>query len=290
MRAASFLMSLFLATAGVAADYDPDAVAWSRLELEATKFFITARAEVELAGRPASEAVAELLDPGDHLALAPRGARSFRLDLRTRILSRDSRVRFWFDPGDARALQRSSHDVSKKRLRHRTYRYLDGAVFSRTLQPDEGEEAKPYQSWSRVDDKIFVSQAGGAVVTEAAALLYLIPAGPFHTTGDRRQVRVFTRGKVREVDVEVAAKEHIEVGYAKVAGASEAAVDGEVEVLRVAVRPRSSDEKDDDFKLLGLEGDIDIFLEPETRVPLLVSGRIDFVGTVHLRLKRAVMK
>jgi hypothetical protein len=292
MRAAPYLMSLLLASAALAAPYDPAAVGWARLEFEATKFFITARSEVALAGRPASEAVAELLDPGgERRALAPRGAKSFRLDLRTRFLSRDSQVRLWLDPGDARALQRSSYEVSKKRLRHRTCRYLDDAVFCRNLTPGEGEEDLPYASWSRVDDEVQVLQANGQVVTEPAALLYLIPAGDFRAPGDKQRLLILTHGQVREVEVEVAVPERIEVDYVEVAGGRERAVAGEVEALRVAVRPLGGAGEDAaEFKLLGLEGDIDIYLEPRTRALLLVRGRIDIVGTVNLRLKRAVMR
>ena len=43
--------------------YDPDRVAWSRLELEASKFFVTARSEVELASHPKAVAASELIEP-----------------------------------------------------------------------------------------------------------------------------------------------------------------------------------------------------------------------------------
>lgn len=293
MRATFHLMLAILAAAtAVSASYDPEKVAWSRLELEASKFFLTARSEVELAARPSAEAIAELLAPGEGEGLAPRGARSGRLDIRTRILSRDSRVRFWFDPGDARALQRSSHDTSKKRLRHRTYRYTDGGVFSHTLTPADAEDDQPYHRWSRADDHfVAFPAAGGPAVTEAAGLLYLVPAGKLYATGDRDRLRVFTRGRVREVDVTVAGKESIDVDYVEVSGGGERAVDGPVEALRIAIRPRlETGEGGDDFKLLGLQGDIDIYLDPRTRVPLLVSGKIDVAGTVRLRLRRAVLK
>ncbi len=302
MRATSYFMPALMATAVAVPAlaepvlYDPASVAWTRLELQASKFFLTARSEVELAGRPSAEAIAELLVPlkvpEAGKGLQPRAAESYRMDIRTRFLSRDSRVRFWFDAPDARALQRGSHDTSKKRLRHRTYRYTRGGVLSHTLRPGDGEDLKPYAGWSRVDDKFFAFPSGGSPpVTEAAGLLYLIPAGDFRAPGDRQRVRVFTRGRVREVDVAVAAIERIEVDYVEVSGVGERNVGGEIEALRVAVRPRSGEGEDStDFKLLGLEGDVDIYLDPRTRVPLLVSGRIQVAGRVRLRLRRAVLK
>ncbi len=285
----SALLALPLSVSGARPAYDSARVGWSRLELEATKFFMTARSEVELAVRPSAEAAGDLIAPGEGRGLAPRGTESGRIDIRTRFLGRDSRARFWFDPGDVRALQRSSHDRSKKRLRHRTYRYTEGGVFSHTLRPKDGEEERPYGGWTNVQNKSFAfpGEIGRAVVTEAAGLLYLIPAGDFRAPGDETRLHVFTRGQVRQVDVTVAGLERIGVDYVEVSGDRERAVRGEALALRVAVRPRA--EESGEFKLLGLEGDIDIYLEPRTRVLLLVTGRIQVAGKVRLRLRRAVL-
>ena len=292
MRANLYLLPALLAAGTAAASHDPGRVAWSRLELEATKFFLTARSEVELAVRPSAQARAELLAPAQGQGLAPRGAESGLLDIRTRVLSRTSKVRFWFDPADARALQRSSHDVSKKKLRHRTYRYTRGGVFSHTLRPANGEADRPYADWSRVDDRlVVVPPAPGPALTEAAGLLYLVPAGDFNAPGDRQRLRVFSRGQAREVDVAVIGRERMKVDYVEVSGAGERDVGGQVEALRITVRPRTAAGEDKgDFKLLGLQGDIDLYIEPRTRVPLLVSGKIEIAGTVRLRLRRAVLR
>ncbi len=282
------------------ATYDPANVTWSKLELEASKLFLTARSEVELDCRPSSSALGELLDSrlltaladGKGRGLTPRGPQSGVLDIRSRILKRKSDVRFWFDPDDGRALQRSSHDRSKKRLRHRTYRYTQGGVLSHTLTPRNGEGNQPPTGWSQVDAKHFdFEPLGESSVTEAAGLLYLIPAGEFHSPGDRERLRVFTRGKVREVDVAVAGKERLGVEYVEAkAGGGERPVDGSIDALRVTIRARAEGGSDSDFKLLGLSGDIDIHLEPRTRVPLLITGKVDVLGTVRLRLRRVVLR
>ncbi len=303
MRAHLYLVPAILAATSVpAAAHDPRPT-WTRLELEASKFFITARSDVELAARPSSEAVAELLDPAranfplmsrrsdGGQGLTPRGAQSLRLDIRTRILSRDSKIRFWFDPGDARALQRSSHDRSKKRLRHRTYRYTRDGVLSHTRWPADGENDRPPDGWSQVDDHFVELGANGGAVTEPAGLLYLVSAGDFRAPGDRGRFHVFSRGQVREVDVAVAARERLEVDYVEVSGDGVRSVDRAVDALHVAVRPRATaGGGDSDFKLLGLEGDIDIYLDPDSRVPLLVRGKVDVAGKVRLRLRRAVLE
>ena len=96
---------------------------------------------------------------------------------------------------------------------------------------------------------------------------------------------------MREVDVAVTGNEWIDVDYAEVSGARERGVDGKIEALRIAVRPRVAEgEKRTDFKLLGLQGDLDIYVEPRTRVPLMICGKVEIAGSVRLRLRRAVLK
>ena len=273
--------------------YDPQRVGWSRVELAASKLWVTARSEVELSRRPAAEAAAELFTPAAGAVLAPAGAESFLIAIRTRFLSRDSRVRFWFDPHDGRALERSELKLAGKRSRHRTYRYAAARVHAHTVEPADGEIGRPHADWTRVTDREVALPEGldGAVVTEPAALLYAVPAAALEAPGDALQMHVFSRRRVNVVDATVASRETLRVDYLEVATAGERQVDGEVETLRVSLRPRPLAGEPDEggIRLLGLEGDIDLYLDPRTRAPLLVTGKVDVAGRVRLRVRRVVL-
>ncbi|MEM7351072.1 MAG: hypothetical protein AAF657_09720 [Acidobacteriota bacterium] len=279
-------------------EHDPDRVGWSRIELEATKLFVTARSEVDLGSALASEVDAELIVPEASDLWQPNGAASYLLTLRTTVLGQESRVRFLFEPENARALQRSELSISKKRQRHRTYRYAAKAVHTKTLKPGEGESGLPFGQWSQVQEKrIALPSAlpGDVVVTEAAALLYAIPAGDLEAPGDRLSMHVFSRGHVSPVDVSVRSREQIRVDYEEVSPTSERNVAREVEALRVALRPGppvggGAGEERRGFKLLGLEGDIDLYLDPQSRALLLVTGKIKVAGRVQLRARRVVLR
>ena len=275
--------------------HDPESVGWSRLELEATKLFITARSEVDLGRAPAAEVAAELIEPAGERLLQPSPAGSYLMAIRTTVLGQESRVRFLFLPQDGRALQRSELSTSKKRHRHRTYRYAEGGVHSRTLTPAEGESALPFEKWSQIAEKRIAFPrwlSNDVVVTEPAALLYSIPAAALAAPGDALVMHVFSRGHVNPVDVAVQAEEMIRVEYLEASAAGERAVRDEIEALRVAVRPRPLAEPTDrgGFKLLGLEGDIDLYLDPRSRAPLLVTGKIKIAGRVQLQLRRVVLR
>lgn len=290
------LLALALPASGLGAGgaYDPARVAWSRIELEASKLWLTARSEVDFERRPAAEAVSELFAPARGQALRPAGAASGLIAIRTTFLGRDSRVRFWFDPADARALERSELKLARKRSRLRVYRYAPGGVHAHTREPGAGEEERSHAGWSGVHDRwvAFPASLDGAVVTEPAALLYAVPAGSLDAPGDALEMHVFSRGKVSVVDVAVAALEEIEVDYVEVSAAGERPVAGKAETLRVTLRPRPLPGAKDEggIQLLGLEGDIDLYLDPRTRAPLLVTGRIEFAGRVRLWAQRVILK
>jgi hypothetical protein len=65
-------------------------------------------------------------------------------------------------------------------------------------------------------------------------------------------------------------------------------VRGEVEALVVAVRAAPG--SDESVELLGLEGDIELLLEPVARFPLEIRGRIRIAGDVRVRLERVHLR
>ena len=236
----------------------------------------------------------ELFDTAGLDGLRP-DRKTHLISIHTAFLGRESQVRFLFDPTDGRALQRSELSISKKRSRHRTYRYAPTVVHSRTLRPAEGEAGQPFAEWSEVADKQIDLPAlldSEPVVTEAAALLYALPAGGLEDIGDETTLNVFSRGQVSGVRVKVEEKPWIEVDYVEVSGDRERRIRGRVESLKFAVRPQlsASGEVAGSIKLLGLEGDIDLYLDPRSRAPLMMVGKIKIAGTVHLRAKRVVLR
>ena len=40
-----------------------------------------------------------------------------------------------------------------------------------------------------------------------------------------------------------------------------------------------------DFDFLGLKGDIDLYMDPATRVLVQVSGKADYIGRTDIKLK-----
>ena len=64
------------------------------------------------------------------------------------------------------------------------------------------------------------------------------------------------------------------------------------ELLRIRIDARSLEEPGvrDGLDFLGLEGDIEMFLERSTRVPVEVRGRVPFFGELRVLLRSATLR
>ena len=90
------------------------------------------------------------------------------------------------------------------------------------------------------------------------------------------------------VELVVQGTTEIEVDYTEVTDAGERDIKGRREVVQIRLdgSPVGEQGSERDFQFLGLRGDVEIFLEPNRRVPLQISGRIRYVGKGHVRLQR----
>jgi len=125
-------------------------------------------------------------------------------------------------------------------------------------------------------------------------LLWMIGAADLNKTGDRVEAFTFSRRRVSRVVAEVIGTRALTVDFTEKDAAGERRRQGEVKAIRLRVHgapltPSTGDEEDE-FELLGLRGDLDIALDPQTRAPLELRGRVKVVGPLTVRLRRAVLR
>jgi hypothetical protein len=266
-------------------------VRWSELDFKASKLFLSATTEVELGRVPASQVAAELLPVREIDGLTPAGDSALELTLRSRGMGRDSEIRLWFTE-DARALQRTQHENSKKRSRHVVYRFGRQGVERRRWEPETDAETQlPYQRWTDVTETSYPYPAGavnGLPVIEASMLLWLVSAADLEAPGDRLELLAFSDKRLNRVEIAVEEITTQKVSYEEVTSAGRRNADGPVEVLRLSIRgePVAAGEEDD-FEFLGLSGDLELDLDRATRVPVEISGKVKYAGRVHVKLQRA---
>jgi hypothetical protein len=269
-------------------------VGWKKIDLRVSKFFITIISEAQLELLPGNTPDLNLLDADHGVAVMP-GDSVLRLNTHTQFLGRDSFIQLLMDPGTAAAIQYEVHDQGK-RYRHRFFRFTDIGTLVKTHRPAEdnfdAEKDRPWQDWSSVEQgfRAYPAEARGLLVTDPLAIIYIAAAANL-VPGDP-PLELFTLSGDSITRIFLNPRERVRREASFSMNTAQGAVDckGDMEVLRLELsaaplQPGAEFE----LEFLGLEDDIQLFVETTTRLPVEVSGRAKWVGKARIRLREATL-
>lgn len=284
------LLGSMVATMAQAGEQQPR---WSQLEFGASKFFMTARFGVTVHERPAADISQSLLGVPKGQPVAPADS-VLELVYRMSGFGRQSSATLWVDPASGASLQQTELD-SGRRQRLRDYRFTDlGAWHFSRWPASRAEQALPPAQWTDLGEglRAFPAAIRGQPVASATTLLWLAAAGDYTQVGDRDEVLVFSRGQVSRVGIEFRGRRSIQVDYQEHGPAGTQQRRGKLEALVLTIRgqPLESTGGDSEFELLGLQGNLELLLDPLTRIPLQLSGMVKIAGQVTVRLQEATLR
>jgi len=266
---------------------DPTRVRWMALDLEAKKFFLTGTtaAQVELV---ASDTV-PLISVDAGVPVIP-GARALELRATSHGLGINSDTVLWIDPHNGAALQYEVDDTGR-RQRRRIYRYTNEGAFHRTRRPAEGEEDSPPEQWTDIESglRLYAPEAVDQIVVDPVSILYVISAAPLARPGDTLEMYAFARRQTTRLTLTVAELNGVDRNIAKVLARADVSGCGQpVEslLIRLGVEQLNA-EAESRFSFLGLQSDIEIWLDPISRMPLRISGKVKIAGRVAINLRAA---
>ena len=261
-------------------------VTWRRLVFRASKLLITATAEVELSWQPSPAVAEELEGFADGEPLAPSGETVARLAVTSQLLGRESTTQIWLDPTDLSALQRRQIELGK-RERFKLYRFGRHGVYSRRVTPRSEERGQAFETWTDVDEEI-VPRDTKNPVADPSALLYWLSSVEPESLRDGETIVVFSKSQLNPVEVRYAGLEDIRADY-RLHGAPDPEgnaieISERIQAHRFTLTPAVGG---DELELLGLEGDLELYVDAGRRIPLRVTGRVPPVGRVSANLKAA---
>lgn len=269
-------------------ELDPSRVKWTSLYYKTYIVFFSMKIRANLNQLPLSDSKKALLTPKAGQGAMPKQDPTYRIDLDTKILGRKSLISLWFDP-DGSAFQRTQTDTgSKKRVK--TYRILKNGYYSRQSKPKEHEVDLPPHKWTQLGEgeKTFNKlPSAGAVIAEPTALYYLVSASNLNKPGDKFQKYIFTKYGIYQLSLHAVDYQNIEVDYKSREGDKKRSIsEDEYKTLHIRMNavPIDPTEKDD-FDFLGMKGDIDLYIDPDTRVLVQISGIADILGYTDIQLK-----
>ena len=285
--ASTVLVALCLLTPAVAASDGVDGVSWSSLRFKATKLFITARAEMRISSVPSGQAAEQLMSI-DEEPIRARSRQTLLLELHSSFLGRQSHTRLWFDPTDLAALQRQQVD-SGGRQRIKTYRFGHHHILSKRIAPDtRAERSLEPAGWTRRSNDSY-DYAGTNRVSEAAALFYKLATAPVDELREGTDLVLFASRQVMSARLQIREDVEVSTNYRVVGPDGSHERKGRFPAHRVTLEAQSAD-GEDELELLGLEGNVEILIDAQDRIPLEIRGRMSGVGGVAIRLTEATMR
>lgn len=270
---------------------EPDAVAWQQLRFGTSKLLGGITSDIELRATSADAVRPVLMRSPQGAGIQPTGPQVYELALRGEVkhalLSASETGSAWFDPRTGAAFQRIRTRAGSK-PNEKKYRFTDAGVYRLRKKPGDAAAVKlGPAAWTEQKESFypFTPLAAGCTnVTDAAVLLYFISAGA--TAGPNQTLCVFSKSDLFNVRLRAHGAEVVSVDYVETAAGVSSPRRGEVQALRyqIDVETGLSSNPDARFQFLGLEGDIQILVDAETRVPIQVRGAISGVGQVALNL------
>ena len=264
--------------------FDIERLPFERLDFKAKKLLWTATASlaVEVVGQKSAS---------DRLIPVTQGfeatSPTLRLDVGSGFLGRNSLSEVWLAPGSAQALQRVQTETGKRR-RRKIYRFSPRTVFATRITPSESQpDEQDPERWKQKSDTEYPLKIRSVVVTDPSALFLILTTAPDNWLDRPRVIHTFSKNELHRVQVTSGEPREIPVNYIEVRGQSETPVRGSRKARVVLLEPLPGpDGQTGDMQLLGLEGNIQLYLDAETRIPLQISGRIPPAGSVHIKLTR----
>ena len=258
----------------------PGPVSWVRLEYRAKKLFFSGEAALEW------QSIAPA--PGPPSAATPSPARAgetIRLVLDSAFGREKSELTLSFDPRTGAAIRRTQLQRAEAL---KIYDFDPTGAHYRKLEPGPGQQGLDPEEWGQTYESFYENASGLAPAVEPTALLYLLSYAPLRDVGDRWPVLVFSKRQFLPVELELTGTRRAKVDYMAVTSAGTSRQQEERRVDVVRLRPVGSAAADD-IRLLGLKGEIEMYLDPATRLPLEVRGRVGWL-LVRVVLRKAVLE
>ncbi len=204
---------------------------------------------------------------------------------------RRSFISAWFDQSTAAVLQRVNERRGRK-PKHKVTRFgHQGLFISRANPASSSERGEPPADWS-IRDEDFVSYSAAQdqceIVSDFAALLLLVSRPQVTQQDAEADICVVDNNELFRVVVREVGSEQMEASYVAHIGPHSTELSGDRDMVHVVVRGESIETgSSETAEFLGLRGDIDIYLDARTRMPLQVSGSVPVFGRIDFRMVEA---
>ncbi|TDI78168.1 MAG: hypothetical protein E2O81_03215 [Betaproteobacteria bacterium] len=273
-------------------------VPWKYLSFKGKKLFVKLAVEIELISPSKTELDAALISSPQGAPIGATESGIFIINTKTSVKSVFlPKIKLqnvaWFNPVTLSAMQYVRQRTGLKDAK-KTYRFTDKGVFKFTRQPiDKKESLQIPEKWSAVKERFYPyvpDKIGCLDITVPMPVVYFISASKISDFEKTVTICVFNKKEVIYLDIRKESMESIQLDYIRKKGDQETQRNTLIStyVLSLKARSTTTNRLISDFTFVGLQGNIKIYIDPETRIPVQLKGDYKGLGEVELKLQKVV--
>jgi len=204
----------------------------------------------------------------------------------------------WFRPDAGEALQRLRWKKSGKEWL-KLYRWEEAAVRRLSIRPkNEKEKEEGPPNWSKRYISLYpvsksTSSEGVAVLSEPLVLLYLAARAGMSRATSLEKVVLFGKKGIHEVVLRFKKRKRIKLKYIERVDGQERLRREKAQVFIYTIssrQPETGHIHRERFSLLGLQQDIEIYVDVKRGMVVRIEGENEVVGKVGLRLVSVTLR
>jgi hypothetical protein len=268
-------------------------IGWRQIEFKTRKFGIPASSVVTWAVMDTATSGVVWIDPAGIPAVegepVEAGEQILQVVYESRFLGKDYHTVVWMDPDSGEVLQyETSRGGSKSK--HRIYRFTGRGAFRRTWYPaNKAERELPWQQWTdrSSDYRSFQPEAFDQLVVDTLGLIYAIAASDLGRGSDEIRWLAYGNREISRAVFSTGGMVDLKVNLVVRDADGEKKCKGKVQALQLNLDiEQVGDVAEPDF---GFLRDIEVLVDPKTRLPLLISGKTKSIGRIKIKARGADM-
>ncbi len=294
-----FPLTLSATEMAPALSIDKTTVPWKHLSFKGKELFAKLAAEVELTSPSKSELDTAFIPSPQGVPVAITKSGALIIDTKISVKSIFAKVKLqniaWFDPVTLSTMQYVRQRIGLKDVK-KTYRFTDKGVFRLRKQPiDKNETIQLPEKWSAVKESFYpydLEKNNCVNITAPMPVIYLVSALKGSDFEKPVTICVFNKRETIYLDIQKEPAETVQLNHIEIKGEEVIQRNKSIlaEVLSLKARSISSGQIINSFTLVGLQGNIKIYIDRESRVPLLLRGDYQGLGEIKLTLRQMVHK
>ncbi len=243
---------------------------WQVLEFEEKAFWATARSRLEIL--PAAD-----------------DKQYWELNVLSSVVDNSEQIVVRFDPATGQALARSRLSRGKDQ-RLKSYQYATDSILRERRNPGADTSMPPQQWPVSYSGKVsYPAKTDATIITEPYLLVFL--AQRLQAMGVDKTMEVLVHTDLNFYRVRLTSGNGIPID-ADYTVTGQGSFSGPRETLAVAlqVTPEGTLAEDPDFSLLGLQGEIILFFDRSSGLPLQIRGIAPRIGATAINLRSVTMR